>query len=216
MKVVINADKESNLYVANQGSLGGFNSNGGNNIQTLLEPHDSNGHKLDADQGYWASPAYWEYMTGSTPTYMLYNSATTDRPTAAPYPINGYHLLTSGTLGPVPDPPTASTVTGFCQYSPTPSVSSNGTTAGTGIVWAIEHGNSNNPSRNNCAGNSQQAALHAFNATTMTELYDSRGLPAGTTGSVTTFSTPTIFNGQVYIGTQTGVSVFGLCASCPH
>jgi hypothetical protein len=216
MKVVINADKESNLYVANQGSLGGFNSNGGNNIQTLLEPHDSNGHKLDADQGYWASPAYWEYMTGSTPTYMLYNSATTDRPTAAPYPINGYHLLTSGTLGPVPDPPTASTVAGFCQYSPTPSVSSNGTTAGTGIVWAIEHGNSNNPSRNNCAGNSQQAALHAFNATTMTELYTSRGLPSGTTGSVTTFSTPTIFKGHVYMGTQTGVNVFGLCTSCPH
>ncbi len=214
--VVVNADKQSNLYVANQSSLGGFNSNGGNNIQTLLEPHDRNGHKLDTDQGYWASPAYWKYMTGSTPTYMLYYSATTDTKLAAPYPINGYQLATSGTSGPIPDPPTASTPTGFCQYSPTPSVSSNGTTPGTGIVWAIEHGNTDNPSQNDCNGSPLQAALHAFNATTLAKLYDSRGLPAGTTGSVTTFSTPTIFKGRVYMGTQTGISVFGLCTSCPH
>lgn len=216
--VVINADKDSNLYVANQGGLGGFNSNGGNNIQTLLEPHDINGHKLDTDQGYWASPAYWKYMTGSTPTYMLYYSATTDTKQAAPYPINGYQLATSGASGPIPDPPTASTPTAFCQYSPTPSVSSNGTTAGTGIVWAIEHGNTRNPQFNDCQGQTKQAALHAFNATNLAapELYNSRGLPAGTTGSVTTFSTPTIFKGRVYIGTQTGINVFGLCTSCPH
>lgn len=35
MNVVINADKESNLYVANRSSLGGFNLNGGNNLQTV-------------------------------------------------------------------------------------------------------------------------------------------------------------------------------------
>jgi hypothetical protein len=27
---------------------------------------------------------------------------------------------------------------------------------------------------------------------------------------------PTIFNGRVYVGTQTEVDVFGLCTSCPH
>jgi hypothetical protein len=31
-----------------------------------------------------------------------------------------------------------------------------------------------------------------------------------------TFSTPTVFKGRVYMGTQTGISVFGLCTSCPH
>jgi hypothetical protein len=88
--------------------------------------------------------------------------------------------------------------------------------AGTGIVWAIEHGNTRNPQFNDCNGSAMQAALHAFNATTLAKLYDSRGLPAGTLGSVTTFSPPTIFNGRVYVGTQTGVNVFGLCTSCPH
>jgi hypothetical protein len=216
--VLVNADKQSNLYVANQGSLGGFNSNGGNNLQTLLSPNDGHGNKLDPDQGYWASPAYWRYTSGSTTTYMLYYSATTDKTTAAPYPINGYQLFKGGTLGPIPDPPTASTPTKFCQYSPTPSVSSNGTTAGTGIVWAIEHGNTRNVdgSQIDCNGQPKQAALHAFNATTLTELYTSRGLAAGITGSVTTFSTPTVFKGRVYMGTQTGISVFDLCTTCPH
>jgi hypothetical protein len=71
-----------------------------------------------------------------------------------------------------------------------------------------------------CDGDAKQAALHAFNAIrgsrVLTELYQSRGLPPGTTGSVTNFSTPTIFKGRVYVGTQTGISVFGLCTSCPH
>jgi hypothetical protein len=30
--VVINADKQSNIYVTNQNDLGGYNANGGNNI----------------------------------------------------------------------------------------------------------------------------------------------------------------------------------------
>ena len=217
--VLVNADKQSNLYVTNRASLGGFNSNGGNDIQTLLTPHDGQGNKLDPDQGYWASPAYWRYTNGSTTTHTIYYSATTDITTTAPYPIFSYQLATSGASGPIPDPPTASTPNKFCQYSPTPSVSSNGTTPGTGIVWAIEHGNTDNldgTQNPDCAGQSSQAALHAFNATTLAKLYDSRGLPAGTTGGSSTFSTPTIFNGRVYMGTKTGVSVFGICPLCQH
>jgi hypothetical protein len=59
-------------------------------------------------------------------------------------------------------------------------------------------------------------ALHAFSATNLgaPELYNSSQTAANMyIGPVTAFSTPTIFNGQVYIGTRTEVDVFGLCAS---
>lgn len=221
--LLVNADKESNLSVTNRDNLGNYNSSGGNNIQTVLTPCSGTPClPLDTKQGYWASPAYWEYTSGSTTNHMLYYTATTENKIAKPYPINAYQLLISGHSGPILQAPTASTPTLFCYYSPTPSVSSNGTSAGTGIVWAIEHGNTDNPAHNDCNGTAVQAALHAFNATNLaapTPLYDSRGLAHHTTGSFTTFSTPTIFNGYVYMGTQTEVNVFGLCSSqqagCP-
>ncbi len=213
MNVVINADKESNLYVANTTGLGGFNASGGNNVQTITTPPKP---QNDPTQGYWASPAYWKYTSGSTINYMLYHSATMQSTAAgvAPEAINGYKLLTSGPSGPIPTT-YASTNILFCDYSPTPSVSSSGTAATTGIVWAIEHQNQDNPSVPDCNGNYiPHAALHAFNATNMAKLYNSRSVTTDI-GPVTTFSTPMIFKGQVYMGTQTEVDVFGLCNTAP-
>jgi hypothetical protein len=227
--VVINADKQSNIYVANQASLGGFvagnNQNGQNacpstpnNIECIQTP-PNNGN---TSQGYWGSPAYWSYIDSSgVPHYMLYYAPTVqDDPTASPLAINGYSLATQGPSGPVPTTYLSTPVL-FCPRSPTPSVSSTGTQAGTGIVWAIEHQNSNNPggSGPNCNGNvnGQYAAavLHAFDATNLaspTPLYTSRNVQT-TIGTFTKFVPPTIFNGQVYMATQTEVDVFGLCST---
>lgn len=166
----------------------------------------------DSNQGYWASPAYWKYTTGNTTNYMLYYSATDQDTGVAPLPVNGYPLLTSGTSGPISST-YLSTNTLFCYPSPTPSVSSNGAASGTGIVWAIENQNSGNPFSCPLSGIGN-AALHAFNATTLAELYNSRAVT--TIGRWTSFSTPTVFKGQVYMGTQTEVDVFGICTSCPH
>jgi hypothetical protein len=65
--------------------------------------------------------------------------------------------------------------------------------------------------------------LHAFTATQkqgfLTSLYDSaQSVTQTKIGAPTTFSTPTIFQGQVYMGTQTEVDVFGLCphSGCMH
>jgi sulfur relay (sulfurtransferase) complex TusBCD TusD component (DsrE family) len=79
----------------------------------------------------------------------------------------------------------------------TPSISANGT--GNAIVWAAE--------------NSSPAVLHAFAATDLAnELYNSSQAPNGRDhfGDGNKFITPTIANGQVYVGTTTGVGVFGL------
>jgi uncharacterized protein (TIGR03437 family) len=79
----------------------------------------------------------------------------------------------------------------------TPSISANGTT--NGIVWAAE--------------NSGNAVLHAYDAGNLaTELYNSNQAPNGRDqfGSGNKFIVPTVVNGKVYVGTTTGVGVFGL------
>ena len=219
-KVAINADKESKLWVANKDNLGGFNANGGNNIQTLLSPCTGVPCMPESTQGYWASPAYWHYNDGQD-QYMLYYSATTDTPLPnrlQPLPINAYQLSTNASSGPLPttEPPPNSTGILFCQFSPTPSGSWNGRDSTSGILWAVEHQNADNPTSNDCNGaDVPHAALHAFSAVptsgVMTKLYNNRGMTR--TGSTHGFPTPTIFKGQVYMGTDTEVDVFGLCST---
>jgi hypothetical protein len=85
----------------------------------------------------------------------------------------------------------------FVYPGATPSISANGTK--NGIVWAV-------------ANASPDAILYAFDANNLaTELYDSN--QSGTRdqiGGGNKFIVPTIANGHVYVGTRTGVAVFGL------
>ncbi|MGA7815543.1 pyrrolo-quinoline quinone, partial [Caballeronia sp.] len=92
--------------------------------------------------------------------------------------------------------PASQTPTRFGTPGATPSVSANGTS--NGIVWAAENGTI--------------AVLHAYNAANLAnELYNSN--QAGSRdqfGPGNKFITPMIANGKVYVGTSTGVAVFGL------
>ncbi len=92
--------------------------------------------------------------------------------------------------------PIGHTATSFTYPGTTPSVSANGTS--NGIVWAIE--------------NTNPAVLHAYDATNLShELYNSN--QAGSRdqfGAGNKFITPMIVNGKVFVGTPTGVAVFGL------
>jgi len=217
LSLVVNADKQSNLYLANTaaGSMGGFNPSANctgnfNDVQCITTPPIPGN---DPGQGYWASPAYWHYRDSqNSDHYMLYYSASTESLSVAPKPLNGYQLQTSGSPGPIASA-TPTLTTGnvlFCHFSPTPSGSSSTTASGTGIVWAIEHPNKD-PQDCLAAQEIPHAALHAFDATTLVELYDSNKPAIDTkVGKFVTFSTPTIFNAHVYIGTQTEVDVFGV------
>ena len=207
--MVVTSDKESKFYVLNRDRLGKFNPSGANSIQIDQTPSNAN----DNQQGYWSSGAYWKFVDGSgNPNYRLYYSVTTTTTGAPPHPIDMYDLLTSGSSGPIPSQPTLSSQTLFCIKSPTPSVSSNGTLLGTGIVWAVEHPNQD---PNDCAGPFRKAVLHAFDATSMTEIYSSS--PQYMLGGAVVFSTPTVFKGQVYIPTIAAnnageIDAFGLCS----
>jgi PQQ enzyme repeat len=85
---------------------------------------------------------------------------------------------------------------GFAYPGTTPSVSANGTSAG--IVWTVENGSG--------------GVLHAYDATNLgNELYNSSQAPNGRDSfSDNKFITPMIANGKVFVGTPTGVAVFGM------
>ena len=91
---------------------------------------------------------------------------------------------------------TARTSTSFAYPGATPSISANG--ASNGIVWAVE--------------NNSPAILHAYDAGTLTELYNSNQASGNRDqfGADNKFITPTIVNGKVFVGTPNGVAVFGL------
>ncbi len=92
--------------------------------------------------------------------------------------------------------PVAKSVHSFGYPGATPSISANGTT--NGIVWVAENVN--------------PAVLHAYNATNLVEIYNSKLAAGGRDqfGAGNKFVTVTIANGKVYVPTTTGVGVFGL------
>jgi hypothetical protein len=91
---------------------------------------------------------------------------------------------------------TAQTSNSFGYPGTTPSVSANGSS--NGIVWAVE--------------NTSPAVLHAFDASTLNELYNSNQASNGRDqfGAGNKFITPMIENGKVFVGTTNGVAMFGL------
>ena len=92
--------------------------------------------------------------------------------------------LRDGLLSPTPVSATSST---FAVLGSVPSISANG--AADGILWTID----------------PASQLHAFDASDL-----GRHLFQGSLGSSIKFSTPTIANGKVYVGTANSLVVFGL------
>jgi outer membrane protein assembly factor BamB len=93
--------------------------------------------------------------------------------------------------------PTSQTGVSFGYPGTAPAVSANGSSDG--IVWAVQ--------------NSNPAVLHAFAAGNLaTELYNTNQAANARDhfGAGNKFMTPSIANGRVYVGTATGVAVFGL------
>jgi hypothetical protein len=92
--------------------------------------------------------------------------------------------------------PVAQTANTFGYPGATPSVSSNGIQ--NPIVWATE--------------NTSPAVLHAYNGINLHELYNTNQAANGRDqfGAGNKFIIPLIVDGKVYVGTTTGVGVFGL------
>jgi hypothetical protein len=97
--------------------------------------------------------------------------------------------------------PSSLTTVSFPYPGTTPSISANGNTGH--IIWAISH--------------TIPSVLYAFDPSVLSrEYYDTN--QAGTRdqfGTAAHFGTPMVANGYVYVGTTTGVAVFGLLSTQP-
>jgi outer membrane protein assembly factor BamB len=124
----------------------------------------------------------------SSPAYFnktVYYGAVND--TLKAFPITNAKLSTT---------PGVQTANSFPYPGTTPAISANGTAAA--IVWAVE--------------NSSPAVLHAYDAATLQELYNSNQANNARDhfGNGNKFITPLVVNGTVFVGTPSGVAVFGL------
>jgi hypothetical protein len=122
----------------------------------------------------------------SMPAYFantLYYGAVNDNLKA--FPLAGARIGT----------PSSRSSASFGYPGATPSISANGSASG--IVWAITNGDT--------------AVLHAYDAGNLAnELYNSGQAGSRDQFAGNKFITPMIANGKVYVGTPTGVAVFGL------
>jgi hypothetical protein len=178
--LAVGAGKDRYVYVVNRDSMGKFNASNDTAIYQKLNDPSGNATGTPALGG----------SSFSMPAYFnntVYFGGSGDNLRA--FPVTQAKLPTQATLK-------SSVSFGFPGC--TPSISANGTS--NGIVWCISAGGT--------------GALYAFSAANIaTELYNSN--QAGSRdqfpdNSSDKFVTPLIANGKVFVGTPTGVVVFGL------
>jgi len=140
------------------------------------------------------SPAYWKSAT----TQYIYNGDIYD-PLRA-FTVSSSGVSTSGVMA---------TAMRF-EVGTSPVVSANGTT--NGIVWALEY--TEDPDHQPAL---RPSILHAFDATNLSELYNSGQAASGrdSAGPEVKFQVPMVANGKVYVATSTELDVYGLCP-CGH
>lgn len=178
--VMVGSGKRGDLYVVDRDQLGGFHAGDNSNIIQYFPR--ALGVNTAGDQ-FFGSGSYWNgniYFVGAFDHLKQYS-------------VSGGLLSTS--------PIHTSAEALSSNRSAEPVVSANGNS--NGIVWvlATDTYTSSNP-----------AVLHAYDATNVgTELYTNT--QAGTRdlgGKVLKFTTPTVANGRVYVGTRTQLDVYGL------
>lgn len=223
LNLMINAEKLGYLWVTDRDNLSGYNPTGDLMVQKANTKLTRTGN---GQQGYWSSPAYYEWGTSPNITKEVFFTITFLDRSVAPGPLNQYNLTPTG---PIPvdtngnGSPNYSTSTLFCTPVPTPSISATSSNTN-GILWAVENSNSANSGGSSpaCNGSSTGAVLHAYDATKVNnlELYNSGTKLSANTP--TKFLPPTVFKGRVYIGTYQTLSptngeldVFGICTSGP-
>jgi hypothetical protein len=108
--------------------------------------------------------------------------------------------------------PTSSTVKAFSFSGPVPSVSSNGLTDA--IVWGLDNG----AYASTCSNGVNCQVLYAYDATNLSRLLYTSNQAANhrdVPGGAVKFTTPTVVNGRVYVGSARSISAFGLLSSAP-
>jgi hypothetical protein len=193
---VLTGCKNGNMYLMNGNSMGGYTNGGPDaNLQTIALGQSASQH---------ASYAYYNNGTGNEYAYVLAENSALK---AFPY-NRGTSSFGSPTISGIQGP--------AGQSGAFLSVSSNGSTAGTGILWAahaIAPCDANTaPSTGLCQG-----ILRALDANDVTkELWNSSDNINDTLGLYAKFVCPTVANGKVYMVTFSGkLVVYGITGATP-
>jgi hypothetical protein len=191
--------KEGRIYLVDRSNMGKFcgtqtgcTASDPNIVQEI--PH--------AFAGMWGAPAYWN---GN----LYWGGGNDDGGVAEALKAFGFNANNSGLISTAP---TSSTAKAFSFSGPVPSVSSNGQTGA--IVWGLDNG----AFASACSNGVNCQVLYAYDAANLSRLlYNSsqaanrRDVPGG----AVKFTSPTVVNGKVYVGSVRAISAFGLLSSAP-
>ncbi len=170
----------------------------------LAAGKDTNLYLLDRDN----MGKYNGNIASDDNIYQELDGALTSGLFSAPVYFNGSIYLAEGggtlkqyALGAarLPSTPTSQSSASFPYPGTSPSISGNGSS--NAIVWAVQ------------SDQSSAAVLHAYNPANLAAEYYNSNQAANSRdafGNGNKFITPVIANGKVYVGTQSGVAVFGL------
>jgi len=113
-------------------------------------------------------------------------------------PLTSYALQTSTTPSRFVQQAHATDPATFGFPGPSPAISATGTT--NGVVWALDNSHYCTMQSSACG----PAVLHAYDATSLVELWNSSMAPGGAdaAGNAVKFTVPAIANGKVYVGTR--------------
>ena len=176
--IAITGGKDGALYVIDRDHLGGF---GDSNAWQKLQIGSSVTQQTGKIPGLFAIGALWNNT--------LYIAGTGG-------PLEQYKLDTS-TVNFSLTAASTSPSAGYPFPGASPSVSSAG--SHNGIVWMLDNTTYCTSLTRGCG----PTVLHAYDASNVThELWNSSAVAADAAGNAVKFSTPTVANGRVYIGTR--------------
>ena len=190
VKLLLHGSKAGFVYVLNRNNLGKFHEHENNIIQTLqvFPPADDLPHQMEPTHIH-TTPIYWNGPDGAR-VYVAsdYNLGVRafrfDHEKLAPSPV---------AISYFPRAPISQM-----------SLSSQGSTRGTGILWFIS-----SPTGTVA---SYPGILYAFNAETLDMLYSSETNPFDRLGDYPRFNAPIVVAGKVYVPTFSNkLAVYGNC-----
>lgn len=190
---LILSSKTGAVYVLDQAHLGGYTPLANACRQESRTDVDKIKQELTVNSvpgGMWGTWGYWRSAAGE----FVYGSGSDGRPTQ-------WRLNADGTIA---TPPVAQGPEAYSFPGAIPVVSSDGGTAGTGIVWTIDQ--------------TKGAVLRAFDAADIGhEIWNSAQDPTrdgmDDTNGFNHFDVPTVAGGRVFVGDQSHLEIYGLIGS---
>jgi len=183
--LLVTCGKDGDIFLLDRNNLGGYSGPGGNNSNAVDTVPIQPGVPKTSQPGIWGGPAYYQEPGGE----LVFYCGNGGKLTAFAVSRAG------GTLTPATSTPAAFPAEG----GTTPVVSSNGLAARTGVVWAVARRDGNG-----------RLHLHAYDAGNLGNKLIELDCGAWANSNGGAFIEPTVVNGKVYVGSDDGVTVFGL------